>query len=236
MTEALYMNDSYLKKWVAKVVSVKDGKYIILDKTAFYPQGGGQPHDEGYIIKSTLKFRVINVGKLSGEISHELVNPGLNQGDEVVCELDWNRRYTFMRYHTACHLLSNILYTNAGAKITGNQIGLDKTRIDFSLEEYSSEKLRSYVDMANQIIQKNLPISIEYRTREEVLKKPELAKLAIGLPNNIKEFRIVKIGNIDEQVDAGTHVNNLKEIGTIEIIKTENKGKNNRRMYFILKV
>jgi misacylated tRNA(Ala) deacylase len=235
MTEALYMNDSYLKKWIAKVVNVKDGKFIILDKTAFYPQGGGQPHDEGYIIKNGLKFRVINVGKVSGKISHELDNAGLNQGDEVACELDWNRRYTFMRYHTACHLLSNILYTKAGAKISGNQIGLDKTRIDFSLEEYSSDKLHSYVDMANQIIQKSLPISIEYRSKEDVLKKPELAKLAMGLPNNIKEFRIVKIGNLDEQVDAGTHVNNLKEIGRIEIIKTENKGKNNRRMYFILK-
>jgi Ser-tRNA(Ala) deacylase AlaX len=141
-----------------------------------------------------------------------------------------------MRYHTASHLISNMLYNRADAKITGNQIELDKTRMDFSMMDYSPEKLREFVDEANRIIEKNLPITINYMTRDEVLGKPELARLAVGLPENIKEFRIVKIGEIDEQVDGGTHVNNLKEIGKIEVIKTVNKGKNNRRMYFVLTI
>jgi misacylated tRNA(Ala) deacylase len=232
--EALYMNDAYLKEWDAKIVSVKEGKYIVLDKTAFYPKGGGQPSDEGFIIKNSEKFKVVYVGKFSGNISHEVDKPGLKEGDKVNCELDWDRRYTYMRYHTASHLISNILYRRANAKITGNQIELDKTRMDFSMEDYSPEKLREFVNEANEIIKKDLPITIDYMSKEEVMNKPELARLAIGLPKNIKEFRIVRIGDVDEQVDGGTHVNHLKEIGTIKITKTINKGKDNRRMYFVL--
>lgn len=235
MTDALYMNDSYLKEWTAKVVKVNDGKYIILDKTAFYPKGGGQPWDEGAISRNDDKFNVVYVGKFSGDISHEVDKPGLSVGDSVTCKLDWERRYTYMRYHTACHLISNILFRRADAKITGNQIELDKSRMDFSMDDYSPEKLQDYVDEANQIIQKDLPITIDYMSREEVLNQPELARLAIGLPENLQEFRIVKIGDIDKQVDGGTHIKNLSEIGKIEVIKTANKGKDNRRLYFILK-
>ncbi|MFX1488137.1 MAG: alanyl-tRNA editing protein [Promethearchaeota archaeon] len=229
------MDDAYLKNWSTKVVSVKDGKYIVLNQTAFYPKGGGQNWDEGIIAKGNETYRVVYVGKFSGEISHEVDKIGLKEGDEVTCELDWERRYTFMRYHTASHLISNILYNRANAKITGNQIELDKTRMDFSMQDYSPEKLKAYVEEANSIIQLDLPITVDYMSREEVLKKPELARLAVGLPKNIEEFRIVKIGNVDTQVDGGTHVNHLSEIGRIEVIKTVNKGKNNRRMYFILK-
>ncbi len=235
MTEALYMKDSYLKNWKAKVVSVKDDKYIILDKTAFYPKGGGQPWDEGYIIKDAEKFKVVYVGKFSGEISHEVEKPGLKKGDVVTCEIDWERRYTYMRYHTACHLVSNLLFRRANAKITGNQIELDKARMDFSMEDYSPEKLRTYVEESNEIIKQDLPITIETMSRTAVLEEPELARLAVGLPKDLQEFRIVKIGDIDKQVDGGTHVKSLKEVGEIEISKTVNKGKNNRRLYFILK-
>ncbi|MFX0077397.1 MAG: alanyl-tRNA editing protein AlaXM [Candidatus Hermodarchaeota archaeon] len=235
MTEALYMKDSYLKKWEAKVVSVKDDKYIVLDKTAFYPKGGGQPWDEGTISKGSEKFKVIYVGKFSGEISHEVDKSGLKEGDIISCEIDWERRYTYMRYHTACHLVSNVLYRRADAKITGNQIELDKSRMDFSMENYSPEKLQAFVKESNEIIKQNLPITIETMSRAEVLEEPELARLAVGLPKNLQEFRIVKIGDIDKQVDGGTHVNNLSEIGEIEMTKTVNKGKNNRRLYFILK-
>lgn len=234
MTDALYMNNSYLKEWEAKIHKVTDGKFIILDKTAFYPKSGGQPWDEGKITKNGEIFKVVYVGKFSGDISHEVDKPGLKVGDKVHCKLDWERRYTYMRYHTASHLLSNILYNRADAKITGNQIGLEKTRMDFSMEDYSPEKLRDFVEEANRIIENNAPITIDYMSRDEVMSKPELARLAMGLPDEIKEFRIVRIGDIDEQVDGGTHIKNLSEIGTIQVIKTVNKGKNNRRVYFVL--
>jgi len=235
MTEALYMKDSYLKKWDAKVVSVKDDKYIVLDKTAFYPKGGGQPWDEGYITRNGEKFKVVYVGKFSGEISHEVEISGLKEGDSVSCEIDWERRYTYMRYHTACHLVSNLLFHRANAKITGNQIELDKARMDFSMEDYSPEKLRTFVEVSNEIINQDLPITIETMSRAAVLEEPELARLAVGLPKDLQEFRIVKIGDIDKQVDGGTHVNSLSEIGEIEMTKTVNKGKKNRRMYFVIK-
>ena len=214
---------------------VKDDKYITLDNSAFYPKGGGQPWDEGIMVKDNEKFKVVYVGKFSGEISHEVDKVGLKVGDKIKCEIDWDRRYTYMRFHTACHLISSILYNRANAKITGNQIEMEKARMDFSMIDYSPEKLNAYVDEANKIIEQNLSITVEYMTREEVFGKPELARLAVGLPKNIKNFRIVNIGNIDKQVDGGTHVNHLKEIGIIEVIKTVNKGKNNRRMYFKLK-
>jgi misacylated tRNA(Ala) deacylase len=229
------MNDSYLKEWDTKVVDVKDNKYIILEETAFYPKGGGQPWDEGEIMHDDETFNVIYVGKFSGKISHEVGKPGLKVGDSVHCKLDWERRYTYMRYHTAAHLISNILYRKAKAKITGNQIALEKTRIDFSMKDYSPERLMEYVDEANRIIRQDLPITIDYMSREKVFDKPELARLAMGLPKKIKEFRIVRIGDIDEQVDGGTHINHLNEIGEIEVIKTVNKGKDNRRIYFKLK-
>ena len=235
MPDALYMNDSYLKEWDAKVLKVTDGKYIILDKTAYYPKSGGQPCDEGFITRNGEKFKVVYVGKFSGEISHEVDRPGLNEGDIVSCEIDWERRFSFMRYHTACHLISNLLYRKAHAKITGNQIELDKSRMDFSMEDYSPEKLQAFVDEANEIIQQDLPVTVDYMTREDAMKKPELARLAVGLPKDLQEFRIVRIGDIDEQVDGGTHVAHLREIGNIELIKTVNKGARNRRMYFILK-
>jgi misacylated tRNA(Ala) deacylase len=235
MVNALYMDDSYLKSWDTKVIAVKDEKFIMLDNTAFYPKGGGQPWDEGFIVRDNEKFNVVYVGKFSGEISHEVDKSGLIVGDKVSCEIDWDRRYTYMRFHTACHLISNILYTRANAKITGNQIEMDKARMDFSMVNYSPEKLKAYVEEANEIIEQDLSITTEYMTKQDVLGKPELARLAVGLPENIKEFRIVNIGDIDKQVDGGTHVNHLKEIGAIEVTKTVNKGKNNRRMYFTLK-
>ncbi len=229
------MDNSYLKEWDANVTNVKDDKYIILDNTAFYPKGGGQPYDQGIMSKSGDKFNVIYVGKFSGQISHEVDKPGLKVGDKVHCKLNWERRYTFMRYHTAAHLISNILYRRANAKITGNQIALEKTRIDFSMKNYAPEKLHNFVAEANEIIKRDLPITIDYMSREKVMNKPELARLAMGLPENIKEYRIIRIGDVDEQVDGGTHINHLNEIGEIKIIKTVNKGKDNRRIYFILK-
>jgi misacylated tRNA(Ala) deacylase len=235
MMEALYMNDSYLKSWTAKVISVKDGQFVVLDKTAFYPNGGGQPWDEGYIYKNDEKFKVVYVGKFSGNISHEVDKVGLKEGDEVFCELDWKRRYTLMRHHTAAHLLSAIIFKKFNAKITGNQLGIDKSRMDFSMKDYSIEKLHASVNEANEIIEKDLSITTYNIAREEALQKAELTHLAKGLPENVKEVRIVKIGNVDEQADAGTHVKHLKEIGQIQLLKTDNKGKNNRRMYFILK-
>jgi len=235
MKEALYLKDSYLKKWDSTVKEVNDGKFIILDKTAFYPAGGGQPHDEGTITNEQgEEFKVIYVGKFSGKISHEIDKPGLKEGDKVKCRINWERRYSLMKLHTATHILSEVLYKDAKALITGGQMDLDKSRMDFDIDGYDLEKIKSYVDKANDIIEKDFFVKIEFLPREEALKLPQVSKLAKGISEDLKEIRIVNIGDFDIQADGGTHVNSTKEIGKLEFIRCDNKGKNNRRIYYKL--
>jgi misacylated tRNA(Ala) deacylase len=234
MTDLLYMIDSYMQDFEATVTKV-EGKIVILDKTAFYPQGGGVPDDCGKLVFEGSTFNVRMVKKLGSDVIHELDQVGLKVGDKVHGWLDWERRYKLMRMHTAAHILSAIVNKETGALITGNNIDLDKARIDFDLETFDREKLAEYCAKANQEILKNQPITVEFMPREKALKIPAVVKLAGALPPAVKELRLVKIGDIDLQADGGPHVSNTKEVGTIEIIDTENRGKNNRRVYFKLK-
>lgn len=235
MAEALYMEDSYLKEFEAVVKSVKDDKFVVLDKTAFYPKSGGQPWDTGKFVADSGEYNVVFTGKFSGEISHEVDKPGLKEGDKIKGVLDWDRRYRLMRMHTAAHVLSSVFIKEAGALITGNQLDIDKTRIDFSLEDFDREKIDEYVNKANELIKTNATVTISFMPREEVEQREDLARLAKGLPEGVKTLRIVNIEGIDMQADGGTHVKNTEEIGTIEILDCKNKGKNNRRVYFTIK-
>jgi len=234
MTRAVYLEDSYLKEFDAAVVSVKDEKYVVLDQTAFYPKGGGQPWDTGKILKDNESFKVVFVGKFSGEVSHEVDRAGLKNGDKVHCVLDWERRYKLMRSHTAAHLFASLLCTGTGALVTGNQLEEDKTRFDFSLETFSPEILEEYVGKANEYLRKDIPVKWYELPREEALKIPGVVKMAEAFPPDIPRLRIVEIVGVDRQADGGTHVKNLREVGQIILLKTENKGKYNRRVYFQL--
>ncbi len=235
MAEALYMDNCYLKHFDAEVKEVNEDKFIVLDRTAFYPSSGGQPHDTGFMKANGEEYRVLYTGKFSGEISHQVDKPGLKAGDKVSCEIDWPRRHLFMRYHTAAHMLSGVIHKETSAEITGNQIAEDKTRIDFDLENFDAEKIKEYVKKSNDIIKKALPVALKNLPREEAFQIPSLVKLKMALPESIKIIRIVDIEGFDQQACAGTHVKNTSEIGEIELIKTENKGKNNRRVYFVLR-
>jgi misacylated tRNA(Ala) deacylase len=234
MAKALYLEDSYLKECDATVISVKDGKYVVLDQTIFYPKGGGQPWDTGKITKQNETYNVVYVGKFSGEISHEVDHSGLKEGDKVHCILDWERRYRFMRSHTAAHLFASFLCTGAGVLVTGNQIEEDKIRFDFSLEKFEREILEQYVNKSNELLNKDIPVKWYELPKEEALKIPGVVKMAEAFPPDLPSLRIVEIVGVDKQADGGTHVKNLKEVGQIKLLKTENKGKNNRRVYFAL--
>ncbi|MDG6243777.1 MAG: alanyl-tRNA editing protein AlaXM [Methanolobus sp.] len=230
----LYLTNCYLKEFEATVENVKDDKFVILDRTAFYPNSGGQPHDTGMLVKEEdgTEFPVSYVSKLQGNISHEVSGPGLKAGDRVKGIIDWDRRHLFMQYHTACHILSAIIHNETGAKISGNQLGEDKTRVDFNLEDFDRELIKSYEIKVNEIIDRNLPVSIESMPRGEALKIPSVVKLMGAFPPEIDEIRIINIPEVDIQACGGTHIANTAEIPHIEIIKAENKGKNNRRVYF----
>ncbi|MBS3051021.1 MAG: alanyl-tRNA editing protein [Candidatus Aenigmarchaeota archaeon] len=233
MTEALYMKDSYLKEFEAKVVEM-NGDQVILDRTAFYPQGGGQPNDLGTLESGGKSFNVINVTKSSGTIFHHVAPGGLSVGDSVVGKIDWTRRYRLMRMHTAAHIIDAVLYKEAGALCTGNQLGVDKSRIDFSLDVIDREKMQHFIDMSNEEAGKCIGVKIYFMKREEALKIPGIVKLAAAMPPSVDNLRIVEIPDIDMQADGGTQVANTKEIGKIELLSMENKGKNNRRIYYAL--
>ena len=234
MSKALYMDDGYLKEFEATVESVKDDKYVVLDQTAFYPLSGGVAYDTGVFVKDGEEFPVVYVGKFSGEISHEVSKPGLKQGDKITGKIDWDRRYKLMRLHTAAHLIASIFHNKGGALITGGNIQLEKSRIDFNLENYDRNVIDEYAKLANELIQKDAPVKISYMKREEALKIPDMVKLANKMPPEVETLRIVEIEGIDKQADGGPHVKSIKEIGTLEILKLENKGKNNRRVYYTI--
>ncbi|MCF7861766.1 alanyl-tRNA editing protein [Candidatus Woesearchaeota archaeon] len=232
--EALYLKDSNIKEFEATVESVKDDKFVVLDQTAFYPEGGGQPFDTGKIIRinDNEEFPVIYVGKFDGKISHQISTPGLKPGDKIKGILDWGRRYTLMRYHTCAHIISGVFNKEAGALITGGGFTLEKGRIDFNLDDFDREKISDYFASANKIVEDAHPIEVYTLPREEALEMPEMFKLKNVLPPSVENIRIVDIKDFDRQADGGTHVSNTSEVGKIEFIKADNKGKNNRRVYF----
>ncbi|WP_440953685.1 alanyl-tRNA editing protein AlaXM [Methanococcoides sp. FTZ1] len=230
--EALYLKDCYLREFEATVTSVKDDKFVVLDRTAFYPESGGQPHDTGVLVSDGKEYRVVFVGKFDGQISHEVSEPGLKEGDKVKGIIDQDRRTLFMNYHTASHILSAIIHNETGAKISGNQIAEDKTRVDFNLENFDREQIDSYEAKVNEVIDRAIDVKIDILPREEALTIPSVVKLKNAFPPEIEEIRVIRIPEIDDQACGGTHVKNTGEIPHIEIFKAENKGKNNRRIYF----
>src|SRR5579875_130101 len=233
MSEALYLKDCSIMEFDAKVIAV-EGNKVELDRTAFYPRSGGVANDTGYLLADDKKYDIIDVYKQDGHIYHVLAELGLKQGDLVHGVINWERRKILVRMHTAAHLLSAIFYNKIGAKITGNQIDVDKSRIDFSLESFDRSLIEAMVEEANKMIEKGAEVKIYFMRKDEALKIPGLVKLAEAQPPDLDVLRIVEISGIDVQAYGGCHVSNRKEIGRIVLLSLENKGKTNRRMYYRL--
>ncbi len=235
-TKLLYFEDSYLREADAKVLEVR-GTAVMLDRTVFYPAGGGQPTDTGKMVADGAEYAVVEVKKESGEVWHYVdKEPAFAAGASVHLSIDWERRYSLMRMHTAAHVLAGGFLNQQGALITGNQLGVEETRFDFSLEQFDRAGFEELVEQANAKLAEGLEVKTYTMPREEALKIPGMVKLANALPPAISELRIVDIGGFDVQADGGTHVKNSRECGKIKIIKLENKGKNNRRLYFGLEL
>jgi len=229
ITEPLYLKDSYLRNIDTRVVKA-EGNLVILEKTIFYATSGGQPNDTGFIYGDE-KFQVLDVFKESGEIWHKL-NMDFHGKTEVKLELDWERRYKHMKLHTSIHIISAIAMNEFNARITGNQIYDDYARIDFNFQEWNAELSKKIEDRANQEISKGQEVQILYMNRDEIFSNPKMVKVDPSLIPEDPVLRVIKIGDIDIQPDGGTHVKNTSEIGKLSIYKIENKGKNNKRMYF----
>jgi len=236
-TRPLYLYDSYLKEFEAKIQHVT-GNQIILDQTAFHPLTGGVAYDTGYLAKENIKHKVVKVeiSKETKEIIHTLEEEAdLNRGDIVKGILDWERRYRLMRLHTAAHLIAAIMYRDYNALITGGQVDPQHAKLDFNLPKTDREIFEAAVEKANKESSKNIQLKIYFLAREEALKMPGVVKLAERMPPEEKELRIVEIPGIDIQADGGPHVRNTNEIGEISLLKIENKGKDQRRVYFEVK-
>jgi len=228
----MYLEDGYLWAFDATVVDASKDR-VVLDRTAFYPQSGGQPADAGSLIRGMESFSVVGVEPGELGIVHVLDRSGLLPGDRVSGKIDENRRFRLMRSHTACHILSAVIFKETGAKITGNQIELERSRVDFSLESFDKSKMNEYVIRANEIINEKHPVTTRIIPRSEAMSIPDLVRLAMNVPDR-EMIRIVEIEGVDRQACGGTHVRNTGDVGRIKMIKAENKGKANRRVYFSL--
>ena len=186
MTEKLFLDNSYLKEFQATVTNVQD-KYIILDRTLFYPKSGGQSNDIGTLtrINDNKEFQVVFVAKINDEVSHEINEPELNIGDKVIGRINWERRYKLMKLHTAAHILDAVFQEDGEVLITGNELNEDKGRIDFNLKDFSKEKVQVYIDKANEIIKKDLQIKNYYLKKEDAMKIPGIVKLAKAAPPDL---------------------------------------------------
>ena len=233
MTELLYMDNSYLKEFEAKVLEVL-GDEVVLDRTAFYPRGGGLPEDTGVIVKGQERYLVDRVRKEGDKVFHHIAFKGLREGDMVRGIIDWERRYTIMRMHTGLHALASVFNRKTGALITGNQVGTDVSRLDVNIEKFDRMLIEEVFSETNGELSKNRNVKIYYLSREEAFKIPGIVKLAEAMPPNIERLRIVEIEGLDVQADGGPHVSNTREVGLLKLVKLENKGKNNRRVYFSL--
>lgn len=230
MTRKLYWEQPYSSDFTGKVVSL-EGQRAELDQTLFYPRGGGVSSDTGVLQNS----RVLETTKDGDRIIHTLESPpSFAMGESVTGRIDWERRHRLMRMHTAGHLLSALFYSGANCLITGNQIDVDRSRMDFNLEEFDRSQIEGFVNEANSLIRKDAPVKTYFLNREEALQVPELVKLAQAAPPAEAQLRIVEIEGIDKQADGGLHVAHLNEIGQIRMLKLENKGKTNRRLYYEL--
>lgn len=236
MTEELFLGDSYLREFEAVVVELS-GREVILDRTAFYPGGGGQPPDRGTLGIGPVHASVVDARREGRQVVHVLDNPIPNTVRELEGSLDWERRYGHMRHHTALHVLSGVIWRNFGAKVTGGQMRSDRARMDFSFpEEWTTGVVGEIERLTNEALAEERPVKVYELPREEALENPDLIRTQVNLvPERVRMIRIVEIEGIDTQADGGTHVANTGEVGEIEITGHKSKGRQNKRVEFVLR-
>jgi misacylated tRNA(Ala) deacylase len=231
-TDDLYSRDAYLATTDATVTEAsEDG--LVLDRTVFYPRGGGQPGDTGTIRWDGGDVRVADTVKRGADVLHVL-EPNQqppSAATPVMAEVDWARRHRLMRTHTALHALSGIMFRDYGARVTGGNMEPGVARMDFELDAITQEFGREVEEKLNAALAEDRPVHVVFLPRAEAVADPDLIRTKVSLiPDHVDPIRVIDIEAIDRQADGGTHVRSTGEVGTVRVVKTENKGRGFKRM------
>jgi len=235
MTHLLYQIDSYLKEFSATITSVdEEARAVVLDQSALYPGGGGQPCDFGLLNVGGVTYSVDKVKKQGDDVLHFLGGtqplPLINSATSGT--LDWVRRYQLMRTHTAMHILCGTVFRDYGAKVTGGDMDPLKGRMDFEFESMRGELVRDIEAAVNTEVQKGPEIRVKILPRDQAFAIPDLIRTKINLlPPGIMQVRTVEIVGLDLQADGGTHVANTSEVGKVKVVDYKSKGAINKRIY-----
>jgi misacylated tRNA(Ala) deacylase len=230
MTDELFSTDAYIRSVKATVAEMYD-QGVVLDKTIFYAQSGGQPGDTGWLRWKGGEVRVADTFKQDGQIVHQVEGAAPPEGTKINAELDWERRYLLMRTHTALHALSGIVFRDYGAKVTGGNMEPGIARMDFELATMSQEFGLIVEEKLNTELEKDRPVTVSFLRRAAALADPDLIRTKVNLiPANVDPIRVIDIEGLDRQADGGTHVHSTAEVGKVRVTKTESKGKGFKRM------
>lgn len=239
MTELLHMHDNYLRDFDAVVLET-GADYLVLDRTAFYPEGGGQVGDRGEISSSSVRSHVSDTKKV-GSAVHHMIPDGrsFSVGESVHGRLDWTWRYQSMRYHTAQHVLSRYLQLEHNLETVGNQVKPGESRADFQPINEIGEQMRTDIESGvNELLKTSLKVNISFMPRSEAVaylkERGYQVRYLEMVPRSVTQFRVVTIGDWDASSCAGTHVANTSEVGRLKILKTKNVGAAKQRIYFTL--
>jgi misacylated tRNA(Ala) deacylase len=229
-TDLLYLRDAYLREFDATVVAV-DGDRVALDATAFYATGGGQPHDTGVLGSA----RVTEVAKDGAVAWHVLDGPVPAVGERVHGVVDWDRRHALMRTHTALHILCGVIWNEYGKAVTGGNMEPLAARMDFEFDPLPEGFGATIEQRVNDEIANDRPIEISWRSRQDVLTDEDLIRTKTNLvPEHVRDVRVVDVVGLDKQADGGTHVRSTGEVGHVRVVKTESKGKGNKRVRIVV--
>jgi misacylated tRNA(Ala) deacylase len=237
-TKLLYYTDSYLREFDSRVAGVdRDRRAVALAETAFFPTGGGQPHDTGELELGGTSATVVDVRKEGAVVWHTFAAEARlpEPGAAVHGVLDWERRYLIMRLHTAQHVLNGVIWLDYRARVTGAQITPPEGRLDFELPAMSQEFAHAVEDRVNEQVALDLPVRVLFLPRSEADHDPSLIRLRANLiPHSVDPLRVIDIVGLDRQADGGTHVAGTAEVGRVRVVKAESKGKANKRIRIAL--
>ena len=235
MTVLLYQTDGYLQAFDASITAVDPENHAVaLNRSAFYPSGGGQPADNGSLTIGGMELRVLRAKKFGAEVFHSIDRdqPLPLVGTPVQGQINWERRYQFMRTHTAMHVLCGVIFRDYGAAVTGGDMDPLAGRMDFEFETMQKELVQEIEVAINIEIGNARPVRVTILPREEAFRIPDLIRTKINLlPEGILDVRVVEIVGLDLQADGGTHVANTSEVGSMRVADYKSKGKINKRIY-----